>query len=64
MAADRLRHAKHADAKGHVMNQEKEPGAALLAISQEFGKSVDSLLTGQEHAEQRKRAAKDAAGLG
>jgi hypothetical protein len=44
------------------MNGEKEPGATvLLAISQEFGKSVDWLLTGKEHAEQRKRVAKDSA---
>ena len=45
MAADRLRLAKHIHAKGHVMNREEEPGAAvLLAVSQEFGKSVDWLL--------------------
>ena len=31
---------------------EKEPGAAvLLAISREFGKSVDWLLTGKTHTE-------------
>jgi transcriptional regulator with XRE-family HTH domain len=31
---------------------EKEPGAAvLLAISQEFGKSVDWLLTGKAHVD-------------
>jgi hypothetical protein len=39
---------------------EKEPGAGvLLAISQEFGESVDWLLTGKEHVEPRKRVAKD-----
>jgi transcriptional regulator with XRE-family HTH domain len=38
----------------------KEPGAAvLLAISREFGKSVDWLLTGQRHVEQKKQAAED-----
>jgi hypothetical protein len=39
-------------------------GDGFSSISKEFGKSVDWLLTGKEHAEQRKRAAKDAAGLG
>jgi transcriptional regulator with XRE-family HTH domain len=39
---------------------EKEPGAAvLLAISQEFGKSVDWLLTGTVTVESRKRPTKD-----
>ena len=39
---------------------EKEPGAGvLLAISQEFGESVDWLLTGKEHVEPRKRVARD-----
>jgi transcriptional regulator with XRE-family HTH domain len=39
---------------------EKEPGAAvLLAISQEFGKSVDWLLTGKTPVEPTKRVAKD-----
>jgi transcriptional regulator with XRE-family HTH domain len=34
---------------------EKEPGAAvLLAISREFGKSVDWLLTGETHIELEK----------
>ena len=34
---------------------EKEPGAAvLLAISREFGKSVDWLLTGKRHSEPKK----------
>ena len=43
---------------------EKEPGAAvLLAISQEFGKSVDWLLTGKTHVETKKRVAKDPSGL-
>jgi hypothetical protein len=52
MAANRLRLAKHVDAKGHLMNREKEPGAAvLLAIGQEFGKSVDWLLTGKPHVD-------------
>ena len=36
---------------------EKEPGAAvLLAISQEFGKSVDWLPTGKTHTEPKTRA--------
>jgi hypothetical protein len=44
---------------------EREPGTAFLfALSQEFGKSVDWLLTGKEHAAKRKRVAKDVAGLG
>ena len=52
MAADWLRLAKHVDAKGHVMNREEEPGAAvLLAISQEFGKSADWLLTGKANVD-------------
>jgi transcriptional regulator with XRE-family HTH domain len=39
---------------------EKEPGAAvLLAISREFGKSVDWLLTGKTHSEPKKPMAKD-----
>ena len=39
---------------------EKEPGAGvLLAISQEFGKSVDWLLTGKRHVEPKKRIAED-----
>ena len=39
---------------------EKEPGAAvLLAISREFGKSVDWLLTGKTPVEPRKRATGD-----
>ena len=39
---------------------EKEPGArVLLAISQEFGKSVDWLLKGKKHVEPKKRLAKD-----
>ena len=39
---------------------EKEPGAAvLLAIGQEFGKSVDWLLTGETHIGTRKRVAED-----
>jgi hypothetical protein len=43
----------------------REPGTAFLfALSQEFGKSVDWLLTGKEHAEKRKRVAKDVAGPG
>jgi transcriptional regulator with XRE-family HTH domain len=37
---------------------EKEPGAAvLLAISREFGKSVDWLLTGKMRSERKKPAA-------
>jgi transcriptional regulator with XRE-family HTH domain len=44
---------------------EKELGAAvLLAISQEFGKSVDWLLTGKTHVEPKKRVAKDPPTLG
>jgi len=44
---------------------EKEPGAAvLLAISREFGKSVDWLLTGKAHVEPRKRVDKDSARRG
>ena len=43
---------------------EKEPGAAVLfAITQEFGKSVDWLLTGKTHIESKKRAPKDPAEL-
>ena len=43
---------------------EKEPGAAvLLAISREFGKSVDWLLTGKTHTEPKKRAARESAEL-
>ena len=43
---------------------EKEPGAAvLLAISREFGKSVDWLLTGKTHIESKNRAPKDPAEL-
>ena len=39
---------------------EKEPGAAvLLAISKEFGKSVDRLLTGKAFVEPKKRVTKD-----
>jgi transcriptional regulator with XRE-family HTH domain len=35
---------------------EKEPGAAvLLAISREFGKSVDWLLTGKPHFEPKRK---------
>jgi transcriptional regulator with XRE-family HTH domain len=53
--------------QGHLSRLErgeKEPGAAaLLAISQEFGKSVDWLLTGKAHTEPRKRAARDSAEL-
>ena len=62
MAADRLRLAKHVDAKGHVMNGEKrEPGAAVLfAIRKEFGKSVDWSLTGKwiRRAKETRRQAK------
>ena len=44
---------------------EKEPGAAvLLAISREFGKSVDWLLTGKTHVEPKRRVAKNPADLG
>ena len=37
---------------------------ALLAISREFGKSVDWLLIGKTHVEPKKRTAKDPANLG
>ncbi len=54
--------------QGHLSSLErgdKEAGAAvLLAISREFGKSVDWLLTGKEHAERRKRGASDSARSG
>jgi hypothetical protein len=44
---------------------EEEAGAAvLLAISQEFGKSVDWLLTGKKHAEPKNRVAEDPSQLG
>jgi plasmid maintenance system antidote protein VapI len=44
---------------------EKEQGAAaLLAISQEFEKSVDWLLTGKTHVEPKKRVAKGQPKLG
>jgi hypothetical protein len=36
----------------------------LLAISREFGKSVDWLLTGKIHVEPKKRVAKDPPTLG
>jgi transcriptional regulator with XRE-family HTH domain len=43
---------------------EKEPGASvLLAISREFGKSVDWLLTGKTHVEPKKHATKDPSDL-
>jgi transcriptional regulator with XRE-family HTH domain len=39
---------------------EKEPGASvLLAISREFGKSVDWLLTGKAHVEPKKHGARN-----
>jgi transcriptional regulator with XRE-family HTH domain len=54
--------------QGHLSRLErgeKEPGAGvLLAISREFGKSVDWLLTGKIHVEPKKRVAKDPANLG
>jgi hypothetical protein len=54
MAADRPRLAKHVDAKGHVMNGEKEPGAAaLLAISQEFWQVRRLVLTGKAQVDPR-----------
>ena len=44
---------------------EKEPGAAvLLAISREFGKSVDWLLTGKTHIEPNKRVPRDSTEAG
>ena len=53
--------------QGHLSRLErgeKEAGAAvLLAISQEFGKSVDWLLTGKTPVEPKKRVAKDPSGL-
>jgi DNA-binding XRE family transcriptional regulator len=49
--------------QGHLSRLErgeKEPGAGvLLAISREFGKSVDWLLTGKKHGEPKKRVAED-----
>src|SRR6266446_9908216 len=54
--------------QGHLSSLErgeKEAGAAvLLAISREFGKSVDWLLTGKAHVEPKKRAAKESVGSG
>ena len=54
--------------QGHLSALErgdKEAGAAvLLAISREFGKSVDWLLTGKTHVEPKKRTAEDPADLG
>jgi transcriptional regulator with XRE-family HTH domain len=54
--------------QGHLSRLErgeKEPGAGvLLAISQEFRKSVDWLLTGKTHVEPKKRMAKDPPPLG
>src|ERR1700693_5922432 len=53
--------------QGHLSRLErgeKEPGAGvLLAISQEFGKSVDWLLTGNVNVKSRKRAPTDKTGL-
>lgn len=44
---------------------EKEPGAAVLfAISKEFGKSVDWLLTGKAFVERKKRVGKGPSDLG
>jgi transcriptional regulator with XRE-family HTH domain len=49
--------------QGHLSRLErgeKEPGAGvLLAISREFGKSVDWLLTGKTHVEPKKGLARD-----
>ena len=54
--------------QGHLSRLErgeKEPGAGVLfAISHEFGKSVDWLLTGKAHNEPKKRVAKDSLGPG
>jgi len=54
--------------QGHLSSLErgdKEAGAAvLLAISREFGKSVDWLLTGKTQVEPKRRAAKNPADLG
>ena len=54
--------------QGHLSRLErgeKEPGArVLLAISREFGKSVDWLLTGKTQVEPKRRAAKNPADLG
>ena len=51
--------------QGHLSRLErgeKEPGAGvLLAVSQEFGRSVDWLLTGKTHTEPKKRAGRDSA---
>jgi transcriptional regulator with XRE-family HTH domain len=49
--------------QGHLSRLErgeKEPGAGVvLAISQEFERSVDWLLTGKTHTEPKKKAATD-----
>src|SRR5690242_11230325 len=49
--------------QGHLSRLErgeKEAGAAvLLAISREFGKSVDWLLTGKAHVEPKKHGARN-----
>ena len=54
--------------QGHLSSLErgdKEAGAAvLLAISREFGKSVDWLLTGKTHVEPKRRVNKNPADLG
>lgn len=51
--------------QGHLSRLErgeKEPGAGvLLAISREFGKSVDWLLTGKTHVEPKNEAGGDSA---
>ena len=53
--------------QGHLSSLErgdKEAGAAvLLAISREFGKSVDWLLTGKTHVEPKRRTTRDSAEL-
>jgi len=54
--------------QGHLSRLErgeKVPGAGvLLAISREFDKSVDWLLTGKTRVEPKRRAAKNPADLG
>jgi transcriptional regulator with XRE-family HTH domain len=54
--------------QGHLSSLErgdKEAGAAvLLAISREFGKSVDWLLTGKTHVEPKKQGSQRSTKLG
>ncbi len=60
MNADRLRRAKQVDEKDDVLNGEKRnrERLSLLLIRQEFGKSVDWLLTGKAQIERTKKVTK------